>query len=137
VRAPLIFAGPGIPAGRRSDALCYLYDIFPTLCDLAGLGIPESVEGKSLLPIIQGRSEAVRDVIFGAYRDVQRMVRTDRWKFIYYPKIDRTQLFDLKADPDEIDDLSGSAKHARTLAQLRARLEQLQWQFDDPRHVNN
>jgi len=137
VRAPLIFAGPGIPGGRRSDALCYLYDLFPTLCELAGLDVPESVEGKSLLPIIQGRSEAVREVIFGAYRDVQRMARTDRWKLIYYPKIDRTQLFDLKADPDELHDLSANPKHARTLNQLRSRLVRLQGQFDDPPPINN
>jgi arylsulfatase A-like enzyme len=136
VRAPLIFAGRGIPVGRRSEALCYLYDVFPTLCDLAGLPIPETVEGKSLVPIMQGRSEAIREVIFGAYRDVQRMVRTDRWKFIYYPKVDRSQLFDLNADPDEVHDLSGRARHSGTLAQLRARLALLQEQFDDPRQLS-
>jgi arylsulfatase A-like enzyme len=136
VRTPLIFAGPGIPSGRRSEALCYLYDVFPTLCDLAGVPIPETVEGKSLLPIIQGAGQGGRDAIFGAYRDVQRMVRTDRWKLIYYPKVDRTQLFDLKADPDELHDLSGNAKHSRTLAQLRSRLAILQRQFDDPHQAN-
>jgi arylsulfatase A-like enzyme len=133
VRAPLIFAGPGIPKGRRSDSLCYLYDIFPTLCDLGGLPVPDTVEGKSLAKIMQGRSEQIRDVIFGAYRDVQRMVRTDRWKLIHYPKIDRTQLFDLQSDPHELTDLSDNRKHAGTLAQLRARLTALQFQFDDPR----
>jgi arylsulfatase A-like enzyme len=137
VRAPLIFAGPGIPSGRRSEALCYSYDIFPTLCGLAGLPVPETVEGKSLVPIIEGRSKGVRDVIFGAYRDVQRMVRTDRWKLIYYPKIDRTQLFDVKADPDELHDLSGSPNYSRTLAQLRSQLASLQRQFDDPRRSND
>jgi arylsulfatase A-like enzyme len=132
IRAPLIFAGPGIPQGRRSDALCYLYDLFPTLCELAGLPIPDSVEGKSLARIMHGRAESVRDEIFGAYRDVQRMVRTDRWKLIHYPKIDRTQLFDLKADPHELRDLSDNPKHGGTLAQLRSRLVFLQHQFDDP-----
>lgn len=131
VRAPLIFSGPGVPQGR-SDALCYLYDIFPTLCELAGLPIPETVEGKSLVRVIHGRAESVRDEIFGAYRDVQRMARTDRWKLIHYPKVDRTQLFDLKADPDEVRDLSENPKHGGSLAQLRSRLAVLQRQFDDP-----
>jgi arylsulfatase A-like enzyme len=137
VRAPLILAGPGIPSDRRSEALCYSYDIFPTLCQLTGLPIAETVEGKSLVPIMQGRNEGARDVIFGAYRDVQRMVRTDRWKFIYYPKVDRTQLFDVKADPEELHDLSASTKHSRTLGQLRSRLVLLQRQFDDPGQLNN
>ncbi len=131
-RAPLIFSGPGIPKGRRSSGLCYLYDLFPTICDLAGLPIPETVEGKSLAPILTGRASSVRDAIFGAYRDVQRSVRTERWKLIHYPKIDRAQLFDLRKDPNERRDLSSEPKHAATLADLRARLASLQQQFDDP-----
>jgi arylsulfatase A-like enzyme len=135
VRAPLIFAGPGVPQGR-SDALCYLYDVFPTLCELAGLSIPPTVEGTSLGKIMHRRAESVRDEIFGAYRDVQRMVRTDRWKLIHYPKIDRTQLFDLQVDPHELRDLSDNRRHADTVAQLRARLTFLQRQFDDPKIEN-
>lgn len=131
VRAPLIFAGPGVPQGR-SDALCYLYDVFSTLCELAGLPLPPTVEGKSLAKIMQGRAENVRDEIFGAYRDVQRMIRTDQWKLIYYPKVNRTQLFDLKADPREMLDLSEKPRHADTVAQLRTRLAFLQRHFDDP-----
>ena len=54
MKSPLIFAGPGIPRGR-SAALAYLYDIFPTVCDLAGVVVPPSVDGKSLVPVIRRR----------------------------------------------------------------------------------
>jgi arylsulfatase A-like enzyme len=132
VRAPLVFSGPGIPRSGRSDALCYLYDVFPTLCSLAGLTVPETVEGKNLARLMHDRDARLRDEIFGAYGDVQRMIRTERWKLIYYPKIDRTQLFDLQSDPHETRDLASQSKHARTVAGLRNRLTQLQDHHDDP-----
>src|SRR5690606_12602606 len=53
VKPPLIFAGPGIPHGE-SDALVYLFDLFPTICDLAGVEVPKVIEGESLLPLIHG-----------------------------------------------------------------------------------
>ena len=78
------------------------------------------------------RDANARDEIFGAYGDVQRTVRTERWKLIYYPKIDRTQLFDLQNDPHETHDLAAQSRHSRTVARLRSRLTQLQDYHDDP-----
>lgn len=126
VRAPLIFVGPGIPAGERFDALCYLHDIFPTVCQLAGVPIPETVDGQSLVPVLQGEQREVRDSIFGAYRDVQRMVRTRDWKLIRYPHINKTQLFHLADDPDELVDLANDPRHAPRVEELTALL--IDWQ---------
>lgn len=53
----------------------------------------------------------------------QRMIRTDRWKLIHYPKIGRSQLFDLSADPHEINDLAASSEHSTVVSDLRAKLE--------------
>ena len=61
VRVPLSFAGPGIPRGVRSEAYCYLLDIYPTLCDLIGLPAPETVEGTSLVPAMRDPQDQVRD----------------------------------------------------------------------------
>ncbi|MGB9626882.1 MAG: sulfatase-like hydrolase/transferase, partial [Phycisphaerae bacterium] len=94
-KVPLIFAGPGIAAGR-SDALVYLMDIFPTVCDLVNIPVPAGLDGKSLKPVIDRRESGVRSTLFTAYRDVQRAIRDDRWKLIRYPKINKTQWFDLK-----------------------------------------
>ena len=132
VRTPLIIAGPGIPAGKRCDALVCQHDLFPTLCWPAGVDVPASVEGKSLLPLISGSQPAVHDSVFAAYRDVQRMVRVGNYKLIEYPKVRRTQLFDLSADPDEMKDLSAQADQAERVNQLRARLLEWQKKTDDP-----
>ena len=63
----------GFLINHRVDELS---DLFPTLCDYAGIRIPESVEGKSLLPIMTGKEDAVRDLVFGVFTDSQRMVCT-------------------------------------------------------------
>lgn len=130
--APLIFSGPGIPKGRRSEAFAYLFDIFPTVCELAGLPVPAGLDGKSLAPILRGERESVRDTIFLAYKDVQRAVRRGKWKLILYPQVDKTQLFDLDADPYEIRDRAGDAGQAdrvKTLMELMAEQQKI---FGDP-----
>ncbi len=134
VRVPLVFCGPGIPQGKTSDALCYMHDIFPTICDLAGLPVPSTVEGKSLAPIISGKSRKVRDSVFGAYRNVQRMVREERFKLIEYFVRGKktTQLFDLASDPWETTNLSSDNRYAETISRLRGELRQWQKKVDDP-----
>jgi arylsulfatase A len=132
MNAPLIIAGPGVPKNRRSDAFAYLLDLFPTLCDLTGLQTPAEVEGLSLAPVIAGQQKTRRDTIFTSYRDVQRAVRDDRWKLIVYPKINRQQLFDLKNDPAEMNDLAGNPKYAQQLERLAALLKKEQTRFSDP-----
>lgn len=133
MKAPLIFAGPGVSKGR-SDALVYLLDIFPTLCDLTGLSIPETVEGRSMASAIRGKSFKGRDSIYLAYRGIQRAVRDRRWKLIAYSVkgARTTQLFDLANDPDERRDLAGDPAHARTLARMTALLNRQLTALDDP-----
>jgi arylsulfatase A-like enzyme len=129
-KSPLIIAGPGIPRGK-SDALVYLFDLFPTLCDLAGTATPPEAEGRSLVPILKGDKPRVREHLFAAYRDCQRMVRDEWWKLIWYPKIGRYQLFDLVTDPSELDDLSGKPEHATKLRELTQQLAAEQRLFGD------
>lgn len=127
MKAPLIFAGPGIPRGA-SEALVYLLDIFPTLCDLASTEIPIGLDGKSLKAVITGQSRGMRDSLGLAYRDVQRVIRDERWKLLRYPHVDKTQLFDLRADPDEMHDLSADPAQQPRIEQLLAELRK--WQAD-------
>ena len=122
VRVPLVFAGPGVPEGARSDALVYLLDIFPTLCDLSGVEIPSSVEGISLAPAIRTPGTAVRDELYLAYTSVHRGVRGGRHKLIEYAVGGRrsmTQLFDIVDDPGERRNLADDPRHAALLAKMR------------------
>jgi arylsulfatase A-like enzyme len=131
MHAPLIFAGPGIPHGKQSDALVYLLDIFPTLGDLAKVEGPKGSEGKSLVPIMKGDAKQVRDSAFTAYRQFGRAVRDERWHLIVYPHINKTQLFDLKSDPHETKDLAGDAKFAKEVERLTTKLKDWQKELGD------
>jgi arylsulfatase A-like enzyme len=126
IGVPLIFAGPGVPGGTKNRAQCYLRDLFPTVCDLVGVAWPESVEGRSLAPVIRGKQESIYPAVFGYFRNSQRMIRTDRWKLIHYPSIGRYQLFDLMTDPNELHDVSGDGRHKNRFEQLQARLNVLE-----------
>ena len=131
MHVPCVIAGPGIPKGR-SDALIYLMDLFPTFCEFAGARIPAGVEGKSIVPILAGRETRVRDFLYTAYRDCQRAVRDDRWKLIRYPLVNKTQLFDLRADPHEMSNLADNPEHAAKVAEMTARLQQEMSHYADP-----
>lgn len=132
-KSPLVLAGPGIPHGK-SAALVYLFDLFPTICELAGAKPPATVEGKSLLPIVDGRQTKVRDWLFCAYRECQRMVRDQRWKLIQYRAAggNNTQLFDLAHDPDELKNLAQVEQFAAERARLENLMGQARKEFGDP-----
>jgi arylsulfatase A-like enzyme len=126
MRVPLIFVGPGIPAGKSTRAFTYLLDVFPTVCDVTGIAPPDRLEGESLRPLWEGRKEKLRDSVFLPYIQIQRAVRDEHWKLIAYPQIGHLQLFDLQADPDEQTNLIDSPRHA---AQTRRLLQLMkQWQ---------
>jgi arylsulfatase A-like enzyme len=130
---PLVFAGPGVPANARTDAFAYLLDIFPTLCDLAGLDVPGTVEGKSLVPAMLDPDEMVRDTLYLAYTQYQRGVRDQRYKLIEYHVNGRrtTQLFDVEEDPWETENLAEDPGMAGEVARLRAELLRLRDAWDD------
>jgi arylsulfatase A-like enzyme len=130
MKSPLVLAGPGIRRGA-SDALVYLLDLYPTLCDLVGAEMPKGIDGVSFKPVLQGRSRTARSELLLAYRDVQRAWRDDRWKLIRYPQVDVTQLFDLKNDPDELHNLADDPAHAARVTDLIGRLKQAQMRFGD------
>jgi arylsulfatase A-like enzyme len=131
-RAPAILAGPGVPAGKRIDALAYLFDLTATVGDLAGVPPPDRSEGKSLVPVMRGEQNVIRESLLLAYKDVQRAFVTPDWKLIDYPQVGRLQLFDLARDAAEIDDRSNDPAQAGRLAELKAGLAAAQQAADAP-----
>jgi arylsulfatase A-like enzyme len=130
MQVPLFFAGPGIPKGG-TKALVYLYELYPTLCELAGIPVPDGLDAKSLVPIIKGQQPTIRDCLFTAYKNCQRSIRDDRWKLIRYPLIDKNQLFDLQADPHEMNDLAAKPEYADKIKELTALMEKSRKQYGD------
>lgn len=109
-RVPMIVKGPGIEAGKRVQGNIYLLDVLPTLCDLAGIDIPDAVEGASFAPILRGEKQTLREVLYGVYcggtKPGMRSVRKGDWKLIKYDVLDgevqETQLFNLAQNPHEL-----------------------------------
>jgi len=136
IRVPLIFAGPGIPKNERRDAYVYLLDIYPTLCELVGLDIPETVEGMSLVPCIQDEKNKVRETLYFAYSNSVRSVKDERYKLIEYRTndISKTQLFDLKEDPKEMNNLYGKPEYKNIVDRLRKELLKYKEQWEDDKH---
>lgn len=132
IRSPLIIAGPGLPQGRRCEALVMLRDLHPTLCDLAGIPPPSGLQSRSLLPLLQGRVERIHAHVFAAFTNTQRMICESRYKLILYPQINRRQLFDLATDPDELHDLATDPTHAAELRRLESLLTDWRRTHNDP-----
>ena len=109
-RVPFIVSGPGIKPMSRNAGNSYLLDILPTLCELSGIPIPKTAQGKSLKPVLMGKKKIIRPLLYGAYcggtKPGMRSIRKGDWKLIKYDTLDgqvrETQLFNLKENPDEL-----------------------------------
>ena len=138
IRVPSIFVGPGVPEGQSVDTLTYLYDVFPTVCDLTKVDCPDTVEGYSLVPLMEGCVDKVRDTVFAAYKDIHRTVSDGRWKLIRYYVSKKTgkgtdciQLFDLEQDPWETTNLAELPEHSERIQALATELKRWQTETDD------
>ena len=131
VQVPLIFSGPGVPRGGATRAFTYLFDIFPTVCELTGIRPPTGIEGSSLRPLWRGTASTRRDSVFLPFQDFQRAVRDERWKLIAYPRIGYLQLFDLQTDPGETRNLIEQPKSGPHLRRLQQLMNRWQSQLGD------
>ncbi len=125
LRVPMIIAGPGIVAGAEHEGLTAIHDLTPTVLELAGAPIPEGVCGRSLKPVLCDGAGPVRErmglsVFYGNLEC--HALREGQWKLIRLPLLDRTQLFDLAADPHELHDLAGDEGQADRVRGMLARL---------------
>jgi arylsulfatase A-like enzyme len=123
IRVPFLIAGPGLAKGKRVSAFGFLRDLYPTVCELAGIKLPKTVHAKSLVPVLRGQ-QSVNALGYGYFRDVQRMVWDGKWKLIYYPKLGKYQLFDLGKDPHELADLADLPVSQARVQRMRRSLAQ-------------
>jgi choline-sulfatase len=149
-RVPYIVMGPGVRKGRAAGNI-YLLDTLATLCDLAGIPVPETNEGKSFKSVLTGEKQAVRDTLYGAYaggaKPGMRCVKKGDWKLIKYDdateSVHETQLFNLAENPDEfltehhkdnpmLTDLAENPEHAAKLAEMEALLKSEMGRLNDP-----
>jgi arylsulfatase len=115
VRAPgsnrIDMSGP-YPRGLVCSQPVGLQDVMPTLLEIAGVAVPKSCTGLSILPLLRGDTQVWRDVLHGEHSGYRRyeegfhFLVSDRWKYIWRSQTGRELLFDLAEDPQELHDLS-------------------------------
>jgi choline-sulfatase len=137
VRPPLMVVGPDVPKNKRIDAPVYLQDIMPSALELAGIDKPEHIQFKSLMPLINGKTKNSYDAIYGGYIDLQRMISADGYKMIYYPKINKTLLYNLKEDPLEMKNIAEDPANAGLVRRLKSRLKELQKEVGDKLYIDS
>ncbi|NMH87956.1 sulfatase-like hydrolase/transferase [Flavivirga algicola] len=134
IHVPFVLSGNLIKdKGRKIDALSYIHDIFPTVCEMANITMPNSVNGKSLVPVIENKTAQVRNETYHAYKQFQRAYRKGDYKLIEYVRANDlhwkygeqitgsrvTQLFNIKKDPWETQDLSFFPENKELLLKMR------------------
>jgi len=135
IRVPLVICWPGVVApGTTVDRVVSNLDLFPTILEMAGLGVPQNLElhGRSLVPLLRRQSVSWDDTLFGQY-DMHhyqvaqmRMVRTPEWKLVRHLEPGgQDELYHLADDRGETRNLAGSAqpKHHARRDELARRIE--------------
>jgi uncharacterized sulfatase len=128
LRVPLLVWAPGLgKPGTPSTSLAELVDLYPTLCDLAGLPRPQGLDGTSLAPVLDDPARSVKTAAFSAARrrppTLGWSLRTERYRYTEWPD-GSPELYDHQTDPAERANLAASPALTRTLAELRQRLHE-------------
>ncbi|SHE75182.1 Arylsulfatase A [Mariniphaga anaerophila] len=140
VRVPLIVFDPRVKQHRDLDDMAMNIDIPATLLDLAGVDQPESWHGKSLVPVVSGQMKALpRDTVLlehlWEFENIppSEGLRTSEWKYFRYVN-DKSleELYNLKNDPGEIENLVSKPEYAEVVKKLRNKLDRLTKQYADP-----
>jgi arylsulfatase A-like enzyme len=141
-RTPILMRYPKeIKPGTVLDKLVQNLDFAPTFLDYAGVPIPQDIQGESFRKLVSGESSEWRDAIYYTYyefpgeHNVQRHygIRTDRYKLIhFYFDSDTWELYDLKKDPTEMNNLINNPKYKQIIEDLKIQLRALQDKYKDP-----
>ena len=143
-RMPLIIRYPkAIKAGSTSNAISMNVDFAPTFLDFAGVDIPSDIQGASLKPILVNEGKTPADWRKAAYyhyyeypaeHSVKRHygIRTQDFKLIhFYNDIDEWEMYDMKADPREMNNVFGKPEYAKVQKELMELLQDTQKQYKD------
>lgn len=125
VRVPLIIRWPRQFQSRVVDENVNLCDLFATLCDLAGLDIPDGLDSRSLLPLLQGGTARWNNETVSQMGTTHLMIKQDQLKYQYYGEEIPEALFDLANDPDENVNVVDSPEYSDSIHKFRQRLSSL------------
>jgi dienelactone hydrolase len=146
-RTPLLVRWPGVTRPGSTDThLTQNLDLAPTFLELAGVKPPAELQGRSLAPLLRGQDPAdwPTSIYYHFFEDegphhVPRHcgVRTARFKLIHFYDINEWEMYDLQADPDELNSVYDNPAYAQKRAELTAELQRLRKQFKVTAHADN
>jgi len=134
-RVPLLFAGPGIPANKKSDIQVELLSVYPTLTDLAGLPHNLSNEGHSLLPLIRQEKVKWEHPAISTWGRNNHAVKTQNFRYIHYED-GSEELYDILKDPNEWYNLAGEKKYGKTKSSLQKLLPKVNVHWAEASYYN-
>lgn len=124
VKVPLLISCPGqVLESVTDDHLVSGIDLMSTICDYAGIAQPQYCQGESLRPILEGRALQKREFVVSEVQVCGRVLRTEDYKYVNFKGDPIEQLFDMKADPGETNNLYAEAKYADILTDHRKLLD--------------
>lgn len=134
-KAPLLFAGPGLPQGEIIDQPAEMLAIYPTLLDLCGLPAYAKNEGRSLVPLMQGKREESPHLAITTFGMNNHAVKTDRFRYIRYED-GGEEFYDHDDDPNEFTNQAGNPAYRKDVDRLKGHLpdENATW---DPKSSYN
>ena len=145
LKMPLIVKWPGVAeAGSVNEDLVQNLDYAETFLEIAGAEIPADMQGRSLVPLLAGETPADwRESIYYHYYEYPSVhmvprhngVRDDRYKLIHFYQFDEWEFYDLKTDPDELQNLYEQADYADEIATMKVELERLRAEYQDDSDV--
>jgi iduronate 2-sulfatase len=120
-RVPLIIRVPGKKTGV-SQSLVETSDIFPTLCTLAGIDVPRTVQGKSFETVLDHPAQSFRKAVYNRFGSGDALI-TDRFSYTQF-KSGKTMLYDLQEDPDENQNIVAEPRHKGLVVEMRTLLKE-------------
>ena len=146
LKTPFLIRYPKeIPAGSQVNELIQNLDYAPTFLDYANVKIPEDMQGESFRKIVSNETEEWRDAIYYTYYEYPSVhmvkrhygIRTDRYKLIhFYYDIDEWELFDLKNDPNEMNNIYDDPKYSEIKEQMHKKLSELRVKYGDSKEMD-
>jgi N-acetylglucosamine-6-sulfatase len=131
IHVPLLVRWPGHTRGGEIDALVSNIDIAPTIAEIAGVEAPARIDGRSLVPLLEGDERGTNRPVLLRHVKYPRVapsfwgVRTERWTYVIYEASGERELYDLAADPYQLSNLAGQPRYAPIERRLELTIERL------------
>ena len=135
MNAPLFVSAPGYSKGVKTNSITEFIDIYPSLCELCDLPLPEHLDGTSFVPVLENPAKSVKDYAYIRYHKGESVVSENynytEWFNYKSGNVDANMLYDLKKDPKENTNVSESNQYNSTVKKMSGLLSNMRKQLSE------